>query len=193
MPLRGAQAVTKPARARASNRCHSDRTKRPGRCFSVGARQSSNPYQEFRGFSRPLSQILRREAVLRTICTYAQQANAPDVIVQYGQMLLETTPNDPRLLTLLIDALGRQNDRASRTRAIEYASRLIAIAEGRDQAGLGREQQAVRRQERIAGIYARRAGFYRDSDDADKAVADYEKATRFIPRPSSLSNWEMPR
>ena len=48
----------------------------------------------------------RREAVLRTICTYAQQANAPDVIVQYGQMLLETTPNDPHLLTLLIGCVG---------------------------------------------------------------------------------------
>ena len=38
----------------------------------------------------------RRELVLRTICTYALQANAPGVIVQYGQMLLEMTPDDPQ-------------------------------------------------------------------------------------------------
>jgi thiol-disulfide isomerase/thioredoxin/predicted negative regulator of RcsB-dependent stress response len=126
----------------------------------------------------------RREVVLRTICTHALQANAPGVAVQYGQMLLEMTPGDPQLLNLLIEAVARQNDPASRARAIDYCSRLVAIAEsqGNQAAATGtgnhtQEQWA----ERIAAIYARRAGFYRDSGDLDKAIADNEKSYATYP------------
>ena len=104
--------------------------------------------------------------------------------MQYGQMLLEMTPDDPKLLTLLIEALARQNDQASRARAIDYTSRLVKIAENqRDRAaatGVGNntpEQWA----ERIAALYAQRAGFYRDSGDLDKAFADYEKSYATYP------------
>jgi thiol-disulfide isomerase/thioredoxin len=129
----------------------------------------------------------RRELVLRTICSYALEANAPDVVVKYGQMLLEITPNDPQVLTSLIDALARQADPASHTLAIDYSSRLIAIAENqRDRAvatGVSHntpEQWA----ERIAAIYAQRAGFYRDSGNLDKAIADDEKSFALYPTAS---------
>ena len=126
----------------------------------------------------------RREVVLRTICTYALQANAPGVAVQYGQMLLEMTPNNSQLLTLIIDALARQNDQASRTRAIDYTSRLLAIAEGqRTRAAATDAGKDTREQwaQYIAGIYAQRAGFYRDSGDLDKAIADDEKSYATYP------------
>jgi len=53
----------------------------------------------------------RREVILRTICTYAMQANAPGVAVQYGQALLEMTPDDPKVLALLVDALAGKTTR----------------------------------------------------------------------------------
>jgi thiol-disulfide isomerase/thioredoxin len=94
-------------------------------------------------------------------------------------MLLEKTPDDPRLLTMLIDALSRQSDQPSRTRAIEYSTRLIAIAESqRNQvvAAGGTRIASDQWAEGIANIYAQRAGFYRGSGDLEKAVADYEKS-----------------
>jgi thiol-disulfide isomerase/thioredoxin len=126
----------------------------------------------------------RRELVLRTICTYALRANAPDVEVLYGQMLLEMTPDDPQLLTVLIEALARQNDQASRARAIDYSSRLVKIAENqRDRAAATGVSKNTPEQwtERIAAIYAQRAGFYRDSADLDKAFPDYEKSYATYP------------
>ena len=126
----------------------------------------------------------RREVVLRAICSYALEANAPGVLVQYGRMLLEITPDDPKLLSLLIEALARQNDPASRAGAIEYTSRLIKIAEEqRDHAAAGggsHESKEVWAQ-RIAGLYAQRAGFYRDSGSLDAARSDDEKSYAIYP------------
>jgi thiol-disulfide isomerase/thioredoxin len=126
----------------------------------------------------------RRELVLRTICTYAMQANAPGVVAQYGQMLVKLTPDDPKLLSMLIEALARQTDQASRTHAIDYCSRLLKIAEDqRDRAittGVSNNSPA-QWAEHIAAIYAQRAGFHRDSGDLDKALADYEKSYASYP------------
>ena len=126
----------------------------------------------------------RREVVLRTICSYALVANAPGVIVQYGQMLLAMTPEDPKLLNLLIDALARQNDPASRTVAIDYTSRLVKIAETeRDRAASSGDNESVSKQwtERIATTYAKLAGLFRDSGDIDKAMSNYEKSYAAYP------------
>jgi thiol-disulfide isomerase/thioredoxin len=124
-------------------------------------------------------QSSRREAVLRTICSYALEANAPGVIMKYGQMLLEMAPDDPKVLNLLIEALARENNPASRTRAIDYTSRMVKIAEDqRDRAsGSGDSRGTVEPwAERIAALYAQRGGFYRDAGDLDKAFADYQKS-----------------
>ncbi|MGD0228315.1 MAG: redoxin family protein [Terriglobia bacterium] len=185
LPLRGAQVVTKPAEEAPATPAAPDAEQ--SALDDAFRSAQGNPQlliKNFEAFLVRFPQSSRREAVLRTICTYAQEANAPDVVVQYGQMLLERTPNDPHLLTLLMDALARQNDQASRTRAIEYSSRLIAIAESqRDQAvaAAGSSNAADQWAERLAGIYARRAGFYRDSDEVDKAVADCEKSYAIYP------------
>jgi thiol-disulfide isomerase/thioredoxin len=126
----------------------------------------------------------RREVVLRTICSYALEANAPDVVVKYGQMLLELTPNDPQVLTSLIEALARQDDQASHALAIDYSSRLIAIAENqRDRAAATGVSHNTPEQwaEHIAAIYAKRAGFYRAAGDFEKAIADDEKSYGIYP------------
>jgi thiol-disulfide isomerase/thioredoxin len=126
----------------------------------------------------------RREIVLRTLCTYAMDANAPDAVARYGQMLLEMTPNDPQVLTSVLDAMSRVNDPANHERAIEYSSRLIKIAEDqRDRAATTGASHNSPKQwaERIAALYAQRAGFYRDSGDLDKAIANDQKSYEVYP------------
>ena len=129
----------------------------------------------------------RREVVLRTICNYALEANAPGALVHYGRILLEITPEDTKLLNLLIEALARQNDQAGRTGAIEYTSRLLKIAEDqRDQAAAaaGSDDTAGLWASRIAALYAQRAGFYRDSGALDQARIDNEMSYATYPTSS---------
>jgi thiol-disulfide isomerase/thioredoxin len=129
-------------------------------------------------------QSSRREIVLRTICTYAMQANVPSVAVQYGQILVQTSPDDPQLLTLLLEALTRQDDPSARTLGVGYASRLIKIAEDqRDHAAASGVSNNTPEQwaERIAALYAQRAGFYAGAGDVDKALADDAKSYATYP------------
>jgi len=186
LPLCAAQSAAKPAQMDPAKQASTDADEQSALDNAFRSAQN-NPQiliKNLEAFLARFPKSSRRELVLRTICTYALQANAPGVIVQYGQMLLEMTPDDPQLLSLLIEALARQNDPASRARAINYCSRLITIAEGqRDRAaatGVSNNTPA-RWAERIAAIYAQRAGFYRDSGDLDKAIADDEKSYATYP------------
>jgi thiol-disulfide isomerase/thioredoxin len=99
-------------------------------------------------------------------------------------MLLEMAPADPAVLNLLIEVLARENDPASRTRAIDYTSRLVKIAEDRrDRASgvAGSHKTLDPWPERIADLYAQRGGFYRDAGDLDKAFADYARSYSTYP------------
>jgi len=186
LPLHAAQSTAKPAENDPATQASSD-TDEQSALDDAFRSAEGNPQiliKNLEAFLTRFPQSSRRELVLRTICTYAMQANAPDVVAQYGQMLLEITPDDPKLLTLLLEALARQNDQASRTRAIDYSSRLVAIAENqRNRAAATGVSNNTPEQwaERIAAIYAQRAGFYRDSGDLDKALADYEKSYATYP------------
>jgi thiol-disulfide isomerase/thioredoxin len=186
IPLCAAQAATKP-----TEKGHTAQAS-PGddeqSALTSAFRSAENNPQilikNLEAFLARFPQSSRREAVLRTICSYALEANAPGVIAQYGQMLLEMAPDDPKVLNLLIEALARENDPASRTRAIDYTSRLIKIAENqRDRtSGGGNSHNTVEPwAERIAALYAQRAGFYRDAGDLNKAFADYEKSYATYP------------
>jgi thiol-disulfide isomerase/thioredoxin/tetratricopeptide (TPR) repeat protein len=180
LPLAAAQSAAKPAEKEPATQAATDREQSAlNDAFQSAENNPQILIRNLEAFLERFPQSSRRKVVLRTICNYALQANAPDVAVRYGQMLLAITPDDPQLLTLLIEVSGRQSDQASRLRAIDYTSRLISIAENqRDRtaaAGGGRdtrEQWAAR----IAALYAQRAGFYRDSGDLEKAVADEEKS-----------------
>jgi thiol-disulfide isomerase/thioredoxin len=184
--LRAAQSAAKPTQKQPATAASTDADEQSAldNAFRSAQNKPQVLIKNLEAFLVRFPKSSRRELVLRTICTYALQANAPDVIVQYGQMLLEMTPDDPQLLTLLIEALARQNDPASRTRAIDYSSRLVKIAESqRDRAAATGSSKNTPQQwaERIAAIYAQRAGFYRDSGDLDKAIADDEKSYAIYP------------
>ena len=117
--------------------------------------------------------------MLRTICSYAATANSPAIVVQYGQMLLKLTPDDPKLLNLMVDALTREDDRASELLGVDYTSRLIKIGEaGRDRAALAanKDEAAEPWAERIAAVYAKRGAFFRKLGDNDSAMSDCERS-----------------
>jgi len=179
--LRAAQIPPKPAEKAPSPQGSPDADEQTALNDAFQSAQN-NPQiiiRNLRAFLDRFPHSSRREAVLRTICSYALAANAPGVIVQYGQMLLAITPDDPKLLNLLIDALTRQNNQAGRALAIDYTSHLIRIAEAaRDGAALadGDENASEQWTERIASTYEKLAGLYRDSGDIDKATSNYEKS-----------------
>jgi thiol-disulfide isomerase/thioredoxin len=181
LPLCAAQSVAKPTEKAPATQASPDAEEQNALNEAFGSAQN-NPQiiiKNLQAFLDRFPQSSRREVVLRTICSYALVANAPGVIVQYGQMLLEITPDDPKLLNLLIDALARQNDQANRTLAIDYTSRLVKIAEAeRDRAAIegGRDNASEQWAERIATTYAKLAGLFRDSGDLDKAMSNYEKS-----------------
>jgi thiol-disulfide isomerase/thioredoxin len=179
--LRGAQSAPKPAeKPPAKPVAPDDEQKAINDVFRSAENNPQSIIKNLEAFLDRFPKTSRREAVLRTICAYAQEANAPEVILQYGTMLLQITPDDPQLLNMLIDSLTRQNDQPSRTRAIDYTTHLIMISEKqRDQAVAaagGAHDTSERWADRIATLYARRAGFYKDSGDLDKAISDYEKS-----------------
>jgi thiol-disulfide isomerase/thioredoxin len=181
LPLIAAQSPAKPAEKLPAAQATTD-TDEQNALNDAFQSAENNPQiliRNLEAFLERFPQSSRRELVLRTICNYALQANAPDAAVKYGQMLLEMTPDDPQLLTLLIEASARQNDQASRLRTVDYTSRLIAVAENqRDRTAAAGATHDTREEwaEHVAALYAQRAGFYRDSGQLDKAIADDEKS-----------------
>jgi len=181
LPLCLAQSIAKPAEKAPAKQISPDVEEQTALNEAFRSAQN-NPQiiiKNLQSFLDRFPKTSRREVVLRTICSYALVANAPGVIVQYGQMLLEMTPDDPKLLNLLIDALARQNDQASRNLAIDCTSRLVKIAEAeRDRAAIAGDGDNASEQwtERIATTYSKLAGLFRDSGDIDKAMSNYEKS-----------------
>jgi len=178
--LRAGQSASKPAEKAPATRVapESDEQTALNNAFRTAENNPQSIIKNLEAFLNQFPKSTRREAVLRTICAYALEANAPGVIAQYGQMLLEITPDDPKLLNMLIEAVTRQNDPASRARAIDYISRLLKVAQDEQAKAVagGGHDTSEQWVERIAVIYAQRAGFYQNSGDLDKALADYEKS-----------------
>jgi thiol-disulfide isomerase/thioredoxin len=184
--LRAAQSESKPSGAIPSTQTSTDLEEQVAldEAFRSAEGNPQIIIKNLDGFLTRFPKSSRREIVLRTICKYAMDANAPDVEAHYGQMLLDMTPDDPQVLTSVLDALSRVNDPANSARAIEYSSHLIKIAENqRDQAAATGVSHNSPKQwaERIAALYGQRAGFYRDSGKLDKAIADDEKSYEVYP------------
>jgi thiol-disulfide isomerase/thioredoxin len=127
----------------------------------------------------------RREQVLRTIYSYALQANDPRKAAATAEKLLELSPDDPELLSALVDLLDRQSDAASREKAIGYATRFIARAEK-----LAAEPKPPdASEERWAEVtaltrataYFVRGKVFAKSGDNQKAIADYEASLAAYP------------
>ena len=130
-------------------------------------------------------QSARREQVLRTIYKQALQANDPRKAAATAEKLLELDPDDPDLLSGIVDLLGRQNDAASREKAVGYATRFIASAEKLAAAprppDLSEEKWAEMGALMRATAYFMRGNAYAKSGDAEKALADYETSLTAYP------------
>ena len=131
-------------------------------------------------------QSQRREQVLQTIFKQALQANDPRTAATYAEKMLETHPDDPGLLSTLVDLLDRESNAASLARAALYATRFIEHAEKMAQdpkpssdvpADQWHETTALMR----ASGYLMRGKVYAKSGDNEKAFADYEKSFAAYP------------
>ena len=186
-PLAAAQSASKPAEEKSEKKTapEPNEEKALGEAFRSAENNPQALIKNLEGFLTRFPKSIRRELVLRTICREAMETNAPDVTLKYGPMLLEMTPDDPTLLSLLIEALERQNDPGSRARAIDYSTRLLAAVEKlRAQASSppAPEKGAPEKWgQRLAGIYARRAALYQDSGELDHALADFRESYRIRP------------
>jgi thiol-disulfide isomerase/thioredoxin len=181
VPLRAAQSTATPA-AKADAAPHSSDAEEQNILNEAFQSANGNPQLIIKNMSAFLDrfpQSTRREVVLRTICDYAATSNSPAIVVQYGQMLLKLTPEDPKLLNLMVEALARQDDRTSQLLGVDYTTRLIKIGEAdRDRAALSanKDEAAEPWTERIADVYAKRGAFHRELGDNDSAMSDYAKS-----------------
>jgi thiol-disulfide isomerase/thioredoxin len=127
----------------------------------------------------------RREQVLRIIYKQALQANDPRKAAATAEKLLELDPDDPDLLSGIVDLLGRQNDAASRERALGYATRFIARAEKLaaepKPPDLSEERWAETGALMRATAYYMRGKVYAKSGAPDPALADYETSLAIYP------------
>jgi thiol-disulfide isomerase/thioredoxin len=130
-------------------------------------------------------QSARREQVLRTIYKQALQANDPRKATATAEKLLELSPDDPDLLSGIIDLLGRQNDAASREKAVGYATRFIASAEKLaaepKPPDLSDEKWAEMGALMRATAFYLRGNAYAKSGATEKALADYETSLATYP------------
>jgi thiol-disulfide isomerase/thioredoxin/predicted negative regulator of RcsB-dependent stress response len=126
-----------------------------------------------------------REQVLRTIYKQALQANDPRKAAATAEKLLELNPEDLELLKAIVDLLDRQNDTASREKAIAYATRLIAGAEKLATAPKPHDVSPEKWAEMGALVRAtaffRRGKVYAKSGDTEKATADFEASLAAYP------------
>jgi thiol-disulfide isomerase/thioredoxin/cytochrome c-type biogenesis protein CcmH/NrfG len=127
----------------------------------------------------------RREQVLRTIHRQALQANDLRKAVATAEKLLELSPDDPELLSALVDLLDRQSDAASREKAIGYATRFIARAEKLAAEPRPPDASEEKWTEVTALIrataYFVRGKVFAKSGDSEKAIADYEVSLAAYP------------
>jgi thiol-disulfide isomerase/thioredoxin len=141
------------------------------------------------GFLARFPQSPRREQVLRSIYRQALQSNDPQTAIRYAEKLLVDHPDDPALLSSLADLLDRENNAASRAKAVVYATRFVDYAEklanGPAPHGVSSDQwqEAVRLM--LSSGYLMRGKLYVKSGENDRAFGDYEKS--FAAYPSSLT------
>jgi hypothetical protein len=159
LPLGGAQSAAKPGEEKQPAKTASeDEGKALDEAFQSAESNPQTLIKNLEDFLTRFPNTSRRELVLRTICREAMEANAPGVTVKYGEKLLEMSPDDPGLLSMLIEALERRNDAASRARAIDYATRLITVSKKlRDQTSTPKSSEIGGQEkwaQRLAAVYA---------------------------------------
>jgi thiol-disulfide isomerase/thioredoxin len=127
----------------------------------------------------------RREQVLQVIYKSALRANDPQTAAQYGEKLLVLKPDDPVLLPSLVDLFDRQDDASSRVKALQYAMKLVELAERKAnesaQSAAGKDKAPESPSVMLAAAYLMRGKLYAKSGESDKAMADYQKSYAAFP------------
>jgi thiol-disulfide isomerase/thioredoxin len=127
----------------------------------------------------------RRDQVLEFIYKTALRANDPQTAIEYGEKWLVLRPDDPALLSSLVDLLDRQEDAASRVKALQYAMKFVELAERKIKESAPSAASNARALDSpafiLAAAYLTRGKLYAESGESDKAVADYEKSYTAYP------------
>jgi thiol-disulfide isomerase/thioredoxin len=126
-----------------------------------------------------------REQLYRSIFRQALQANDPPKAEAYAEKLLELNPDDPALLSTVVDLLGRREDAPSRQRALYFATKFVAQAEKAGQAtappGVPQDKWRETNSLMLASAYLTRGKIYAKSSKAENAFADYEMSYAAYP------------
>jgi thiol-disulfide isomerase/thioredoxin len=127
----------------------------------------------------------RREQILQFIYKSALRANDPQTAIQYGEKLLELKPDDPALLSSLVDLFDRQDDASSRVKALQYATKFVELAERRANesalSAAGKDKSPESPSIMQAAAYLTRGKLCAKSGETDKARADFEKSYAAYP------------
>ena len=124
----------------------------------------------------------RRDQVLRLIYKQAMQANDPTAAASAAERLLELNPDDPGLLSSLVDLYSRQSDPRSQERALLYASKFAAVAEKVTRppdvsSEVWKDTESLLR----ATAYLMRGKIYAKMGENAKALPDFEKSYAAYP------------
>ena len=137
------------------------------------------------GFLERFPASARREQVIEVIYKSAVRANDAQTAIEYGEKLLALRPDDPALLSSLVDMLDRQSDASSRAKALGYATRLVDRAEVLYQEAARTAPESAKAADSIAIALAQasltRGKLYAEVGNLDKADADYEKSYAVYP------------
>jgi thiol-disulfide isomerase/thioredoxin len=127
----------------------------------------------------------RREQVLQFIYKSALRANDPQAAIRYGEKLLALKPDDPALLSTLVDLLDRQDDASSRIKALQYATKFVERAEREVNesapSAAGTDKSPESPNAMLSAAFLMRGKLYAKSGESDKAMADYEKSYAAYP------------
>jgi thiol-disulfide isomerase/thioredoxin len=137
------------------------------------------------GFLERFPESKRREQVVEAIYKSAFRANDPQTAIEYGGKLLIYRPDDPALLSSLVDVLERQGGAANDAKALQYATRLVDHAETQYQeagrSAAGKQKSPDSSAIMLAQACLLRGKLYAESDNLEKAEADYEKSYAVYP------------
>jgi thiol-disulfide isomerase/thioredoxin len=129
----------------------------------------------------------RREQVLEVIYKAALRANDPQTAIEYGEKLLGLKPDDPALLSSLVDLLDRQDDASSRAKALQYAMKFVERAEREVNesapSAAGKVNSPQSPGFMLAAAYLMRGKLYAESGESDRAKADFQKSYAAYPSP----------
>jgi thiol-disulfide isomerase/thioredoxin len=137
------------------------------------------------GFLARFPQSPRREQVLGTIYRQALQSNQPHTAAEYAEKLLELHPEDPNLLSSLVDLLDRGSDAPGRAQAALYATRFVDYVEKLSKQPKPADVTDARWRDATALMratgYLMRGKVYAKSGENEKAIADYTQSFSIYP------------